>query len=212
MSALEKIGIIVGILASLPLIFEYYLPRLNFLKINLFNRKTTSINAHEMCVAFFDKDKWKEMPDYLLESTYRAMTGTQLHASEIRFLLSLKDPMSKCQHYGDCRTFLTVKQDETGREQITLKEDITKILKLILRGLFIFFYIVFVVLAIVPIMMFDTVLQKAGETAFIILPIWFILMGICGIFFLNLGSNLTLAERIVAEKWHELKKTIKPEH
>ncbi|ELP6123848.1 hypothetical protein QTV43_005142, partial [Vibrio vulnificus] len=168
------------------------------------NRKSILRADYEFLEKIMAEDKWKEMPDFLLEKGYLAISGKALRASEIRFILNASDAMSKFELYEQAKSYLAIAEYEDGHREIAFKNAYksTKIRSTKILSSTLYFVTAFI--AAIPVVFVVDIINLFGLNGF-----WGVVVFSTPFFLFAYGQvreywNICAAEKIVNEKWKEL--------
>ncbi|MBF9000649.1 hypothetical protein [Vibrio nitrifigilis] len=192
--SLESTGKLIALIASLFATFKAF--------NELTSRKTDKLRSDfDFAEKIIADNKWKNMHDFLLERGYWALSGTQLKATEIRFLLTSKNPLSKFQDYKKATRYVECYEvDEEGvkktkiRFKIYFNEKKRKNVKWVnLIG-----YVFYASLAFLPIIFVSNITDKSLSSLLVVF-IWLSSFGFMAFLCLQEYSHLNAANRLMGE-------------
>lgn len=161
------------------------------------SKKTEKLRAdYDFAEKFLAEGKWKELDDYLLERGYWALSGTQLKADEIRYLLEAKDPLLKFQDYKKSLRYLHCIKNTDNNLVIMYKSEFdTRKIKTV-KLLNIFGYAICAFLSLLPLMYLSSFMQQ-GISGVTLVLIWSISFGCLAFLYLTEYGNLKAATRVM---------------
>lgn len=193
-SDVELISKIVALIVSVFAVFKAF----NELSL----KKTDKLRAdYDFAEKFIADGKWKELDDFLLERGYWALSGSQLKASEVRFFLGSKNPLSKFQDYKKAIKYLecvNTLEDENEKVEVRYKSGFDDNKRKSINYWNTTGYVIYAVLALLPIVYFSSFLN-VGFSALIVIPVWSLSFGSLAGLCLNERGNLISAERVMTE-------------
>ena len=192
--SIDTLAKIVALTASIFVVFQ------NFTNISL-NKKEKLRAEYEFSERLLIDNKWLTMPDYLLEKGYLAMSGIQLKANEIRFLLSMENPLSKFELLEQAKDYLMCVMNDDGNYIIKYNNNYFSKNKNVSKIFYSLAYVFFALLAGIPLVFLNNIIQKFGLVSLWGIIFWCIPFGFIAISCVRVYWNFRSAEEIMRNNW-----------
>ncbi|ELA3127179.1 hypothetical protein RFM71_004435 [Vibrio parahaemolyticus] len=170
-----------------------------------FNKRASLRADYEFAEKVFLDEKWRELPDYMLEKGYLASSGKTLDATSIKVVLELADPSEKFALVHKAKKYLTYATDSSGGLTFAIQNQYTssRIARIKVINFIGYFSCAFT--GSIPLIFVDRIAQNPENTFydFVVLGVWASLFCSLAYTFLVDKRSLSSAERIIEQNWQK---------